>query len=174
MQNNKIKTLALSILGDSYTIPINVAQIAKRNGIRLISDDLTSSQLSGFAYQKGGQKMIGVNVTESDERQRFTIAHELGHLFLHKNSVNYDQGGLMMFRDGHSSKGIDNKEVQANRFAAELLMPEPDLRKDLAKQKAFDLMTDPGMLQSFVKKMAKRYKVSEQAMSIRLTTLYFG
>lgn len=174
MQASKIKGLVLSILGDSYSIPVNVAQIARRNDIRLVVDDLTSSQLSGFAYQKNDQKVIGVNNTESEERQRFTIAHELGHLFLHKNAVNYDQGGIMLFRDGHSSEGTDNKEVQANRFAAELLMPEPNLRQDLAKEKAFDLMTDPSLLQSFVKKMAKKYKVSEQAMSIRLTTLYFG
>lgn len=174
MQTSKIKTMVLDILGDSYSIPIDVAKIAKKNGVRLVVDDLSSSRLSGFAYQKDNERIIGVNEFESDERKRFTIAHELGHLFLHKNAVNYDQGGIMLFRDGHSSEGTDHREVQANRFAAELLMPEQDIRQDLAKEKTFDLMTDPNLLRPLVDKMAKKYKVSEQAMSIRLTTLYFG
>lgn len=174
MQTNKIKTLVLDILGDAYSIPVDVIKIAKQQGARLVVDDLSSSHLSGFAYQKNNEKIIGVNETESDERKRFTIAHELGHLFLHKNAVNYDQGGIMLFRDGHSSEGTDQREVQANRFAAELLMPEPSIREDLVKEKTFDLMTDPELLRPFVERMAKKYNVSEQAMSIRLTTLYFG
>lgn len=174
MQTSAIKTLVIDILGGAYSIPIDVSKIAKQLDIKVIIDDLSSSRLSGFAYQKNGEKIIGVNEFESDERKRFTIAHELGHLLLHKNSVSYDQGGIMMFRDGHSSEGIDQKEVQANRFAAELLMPEQDIRLDLAKEKTFDLMTTPELLSSFVERMAKKYNVSEQAMSIRLTTLYFG
>jgi len=166
--------MVLDILGDSYSIPVDVTKIAKKQNARLVIDDLSSSGLSGFAYQKDNERIIGVNKLESDERQRFTIAHELGHLFLHKNAVNYDQGGIMLFRDGHSSEGTDHREVQANRFAAELLMPEKDIRLDLAKEQTFDLMTAPSLLQPFVQKMAKKYKVSEQAMSIRLTTLYFG
>lgn len=174
MQNNKIKTLALDILGDSYTLPINVTKLAKEHGAKIVIDDLTSSHLSGFAFQKNNEKIIGVNESESEERKRFTIAHELGHLFLHKNAVNYDQGGIMLFRDGHSSEGTDLREVQANRFAAELLMPEPSIREDLAKEKTFDLMNDSELLRPFVSKMAKKYKVSEQAMSIRLAALYFS
>jgi Zn-dependent peptidase ImmA (M78 family) len=174
MQNSKIKNLVLDILGDSYTLPINVNKLAKDHGTKIVIDDLSSSHLSGFAFQKNNEKIIGVNESESEERKRFTIAHELGHLFLHKNAVNYDQGGIMLFRDGHSSEGTDLREVQANRFAAELLMPEPSIREDLAKEQSFDLMNDPDLLRPFVGKMAKKYKVSEQAMSIRLTTLYFG
>jgi Zn-dependent peptidase ImmA (M78 family) len=174
MQTSKIKSIVLDILGDSYSIPVDVTKIAKKQNARLVIEDLSSSSLSGFAYQKDNERVIGVNKLENDERQRFTIAHELGHLFLHKNAVNYDQGGIMMFRDGHSSEGTDHREVQANRFAAELLMPEKDIRLDLAEQETFDLMTAPNLLQPFVQKMAKKYQVSEQAMSIRLTTLYFG
>jgi len=174
MQVIKIKSLVKEILGGNYSIPVDVKHIAKQLEARLVVDDLSSSSLSGFAYQKNNERIIGVNVTESEERQRFTIAHELGHLFLHKNPVNYDQGGIMLFRNGHSSDGTDRREVQANRFAAELLMPEADIRKDLAKEKTLDLMTDRDLLRPFVVKMAKRYQVSEQAMSIRLTTLYFG
>lgn len=174
MQTSTIKKLVIDILGDTYSIPIDVTKIAKNFDIKIIVDDLSSSRLSGFAYQKSGEKIIGVNKLDGDERKRFTIAHELGHLLLHKNSVSYDQGGIMMFRDGHSSEGIDRKEVQANRFAAELLMPEQDIRLDLAKEKTFDLMTTPELLSTFVVRMANKYKVSEQAMYIRLTTLYFG
>lgn len=174
MEVGRIKNIAQQLLGDGYSIPVDIIKIAKINNIRLVTDDLSSSMLSGFTYQQGEEKVIGVSKFDGKERQRFTIAHELGHLFLHKKMVNYDQGGVMMFRDGHSSDGTDLKEIQANRFAAEILMPEPDIRKDLAEVKTLDLLTDSGQLDSFVAKLAEKYEVSRQAMMIRLTSLYFG
>ena len=160
----------------NLTIPIDVEALANGIGATIKKDDLGEVSLSGFAVQKHGKKFIGVNNTESDVRQRFTIAHELGHLFLHKDSsVNYDQGGMMLFRDEHSSEGSDLKEVEANRFAAELLMPAETLRKDVSSEKTFDLINgDDTTRAKVIKKLASKYNVSEQAMSIRLTTLYFN
>lgn len=172
MNHSKIKDVA-SWLYSEYNLhtPVNVEWLAKTLGITIKKDDLGEVSLSGFAVDKHGKRYIGVNSTEPDTRQRFTIAHELGHLFLHKdNSVNYDQGGMMLFREDHSGDGSDIKEVEANRFAAELLMPEEQLREDIAKVGSFDLINDDPT----IKKLADEYGVSERAMSIRLTTLYFG
>jgi Zn-dependent peptidase ImmA (M78 family) len=158
----------------NLSAPVNVEWLAKTIGIEIKKDDLEESSLSGFAVQKHGKKYIGVNCMDSHVRQRFTIAHELGHLFLHDDTVNYDQGGVMLFRDDKSSDGSDAKEVEANRFAAELLMPADDLREDISNEGSFDLMNKDPHENAIIKKLAEKYDVSEQAMSVRLTTLYFS
>jgi Zn-dependent peptidase ImmA (M78 family) len=173
-QEIKTTTVALASKYGLTSVPINVEKLARAMGAEIKRDNLQSS-LSGFAVEKDGTKFIGVNSNESAERQRFTIAHELGHLFLHKKDiVNFDQGGIMLFRDGHSSDGSDMREIDANRFAAELLMPEAELRLDLAKAGSVDLVGEHESTKKIIHKLAKKYAVSPQAMSIRLTTLYFN
>lgn len=174
MNRRKIKLLVDAIIRQNHlTVPINVEQIAVSIGAEIRRDDFDES-LSGFAFQKHGSKFIGVNSSEGEQRQRFTIAHELGHLFLHKQSpVSYDTG-MMMLRDSHSSDGTDIKEIEANRFAAELLMPEESLRSDMAKAGHIDLVEDDDSTKQFITKLAAKYNVSSRAMSIRLTTLYFS
>jgi Zn-dependent peptidase ImmA (M78 family) len=173
MNRKKIKLIVEMLLKEHglTSIPIDVDQVASILGAEIRSDKL-QDDLSGFAYQKHGTRLIGVNSEEPYFRQRFTIAHELGHLFLHKQkSVNYDQG-IMLMRDSHSREGTDVKEIEANRFAAELLMPEEQIRKDLSSRGRIDLMTDDS--REIIGELADRYEVSFQAMAIRLTTLYFS
>lgn len=73
-----------------------------------------------------GKGTIGFNPTESKTRQRFTIAHELGHFELHKqdSGLFVDKEFKMLFRDQNSSSGEIRKEQEANAFAAAILMPE--------------------------------------------------
>jgi Zn-dependent peptidase ImmA (M78 family) len=173
MNRKKVKTLVDTLLQQYKltSIPIDVEKLAKVMGAEIKSQDFDQT-LSGFAYQKHGVKFIGVNSSELNVRQRFTIAHELGHLYLHKRAVSYDAGAsVMMFRNSHSSDGTDVKEIEANRFAAELLMPEEKIRADLKKLGEVDLFGDN---KQFIEKLAKKYEVSPRAMSIRLTTLYFS
>jgi len=123
--------------------------------------------MSGFAYQKQGKKVIGINETDGDERQRFTMAHELGHMFVHANDdVTFDRG-FAYFRDGNSSTGINPKEREANAFAAELLMPADHLLSSVRALGGIDPMNNEGE----VRKLAKKYKVSFSAMSVRLHSL---
>lgn len=158
----------------NLSVPVNVEWLAKAIGIEVKKDDLEESSLSGFAVQKHGKKYIGVNCMDSPTRQRFTIAHELGHLFLHNDTVNYDQGGVMLFREDKIGDGSDAKEVEANRFAAEILMPADALREDLADEGPFNLMNKGTHEDAIIKKLAEKYDVSKEAMAVRLTTLYFS
>lgn len=176
MDSSKIRDITEWMRTDyNLSIPVNVEWLAKNLGVEIKKDDLEEASLSGFAVQKHGKRFIGVNSLESPARQRFTIAHELGHLFLHKSdTVSYDKGSVMLFRDSHGSDGSDSKEVEANKFAAELLMPADNLREDLATEEPFDLVNHDPSADAIIKKLADKYGVSEQAMSIRLTTLYFG
>ncbi len=71
-----------------------------------------------------------------------------------------------MRRDTHSSEGTNVREIEANLFAAELLMPEEFLMRDVKRVCLLDLLDEEA-----VKELAQQYKVSAQAMTIRLTTL---
>lgn len=68
-------------------------------------------------------------------------------------------------RGSRASDGIDPKEVQANQFAACLLMPSKLLLEKVAKRGGPPLFDDD------VSSLAEEFQVSEQAMTIRLTTL---
>jgi len=143
--------------------PVPVERIAKALGI-VIEYGAFGEELSGLAYIRDGVSMIGVNSLHAPTRQRFTIAHELGHICLHgeelRKAVHVDKGSLR--RDPVSSTGSDPLEVQANAFASEFLMPEPLLEAALAG-KPVDLEDE-----KVVAALAKKFRVSETAMRYRL------
>ncbi len=110
--------------------------------------------------------VIAVNATHHLNRRRFSVAHEIGHYALHKHqSELFVDGSFVHFRDGISTMAIDPKEIEANAFAAALLMPAAFIQSDLGKKKYCSL--EPEALAS----LARRYKVSEQALKYRLVNL---
>lgn len=153
---------------NTYELPIDLDALAEKAGIRIKYGNF-DDDMSGFAYQKGGVKYIGVNETESYVRQRFTIAHEFGHIFLHRQDpLSYDPSvELIHFRDEHSTTGTDPKEIQANAFAAELLMPEDIVRKEIQNMKGIDLHDSEA-----VSRLADKFGVSQAAITVRLAKLY--
>lgn len=123
--------------------------------------------VAGVLYRQGDHKVIAVNQMHPLTRRRFTIAHEIGHLVLHRGvPVHVDQGFRINLRDPSSAQGQEIEEIEANAFAANLLMPFYWLRNDL-RADLIDLDDS-----SEVKELAERYQVSQQAMLIRLTTLF--
>ena len=149
--------------------PVPVRKLARCRGARIVRVAGDEDDIDGFLYQEGGEVVIGVNRDQAPVRQRFTIAHELGHLLLHDHGQVYvDRGFRVRLRSGLSGKGIDPEEMEANRFAAELLMPIDFLRADL-KEREFDLADDKQL-----RALAKRYGVSTQALAIRLAGLGYA
>lgn len=147
--------------------PIPVWEIARAKGARIVPDAL-DGDLSGFLYRDASQKVIGVNTQHASVRQNFTVAHELAHLLLHdQESLHVDRAfPTVRLRDDASSQGVDDAEKEANLFAAELLMPEPFLRRDLAEQHALDLYDE-----RYIPELAQKYGVSVQALVFRLQYL---
>lgn len=143
--------------------PINVEELARAEGIRIESLSLDDA-LSGMSFVKDGMKVIVVNRNHHPNRRRFTIAHELGHHCLHaeylKDNVHVDK--IVLRRDGFSAAGTDLKEMQANSFAAELLMPADELKK-LDKADLND--------EDVISQLAKKLKVSTTALVFRLTNI---
>ncbi|MDI9636216.1 ImmA/IrrE family metallo-endopeptidase [Geitlerinema splendidum] len=117
-----------------------------------------------FIHQKA---IIGINDRHPENRQRFTIAHELGHYLLHEQEkLHVDRRFQIQLRDGNSSKGEREEEKEANLFAAELLMPTSFIQQDLAGVEGLDLEDDAAIAD-----LAKKYGVSTQAMTFRLAYL---
>jgi Zn-dependent peptidase ImmA (M78 family) len=163
----KIETEVNRLLRETGTAgaPIDVEKIANVLGIA-IRRTPTNDEISGFLLRNpDGQAVIGVNTLHHPNRQRFTIAHELGHFILHKQEEVHVDRAVIKLRDGASSKGEDPDEVEANGFAAELLMPTGFLSGDLERFTLTDLLDDRRMQQ-----LAKRYQVSVQAMTNRLVS----
>jgi Zn-dependent peptidase ImmA (M78 family) len=106
--------------------------------------------------------IVGVNSLHAPNRQRFTLAHEIGHVVLHRHilegAVHVDR---VLLRDRNSSTGTDQLEIQANAFASELLMPTDILENALGgRQVVLDDDAD-------VAALAKKFRVSESAMRFR-------
>jgi Zn-dependent peptidase ImmA (M78 family) len=98
-----------------------------------------------------------------NRRQRFTIAHELGHFFLHSRDEHVTKAPMVMLRSGASSTGLISEEIQANQFAAELLMPREAVGLLVEE---YDIIDD-----DVIDSLACNFEVSPQAMAIRLGKL---
>jgi Zn-dependent peptidase ImmA (M78 family) len=164
----RIKLKVMDILGH-YNItspPVPVENIALDMGLVIRREPLEEGDVSGLLYQSGTSAMIGVNSQEPPTRQRFTIAHELGHFLLHgKQKLYVDKGFRIHLRDQTSSEATDRQEIEANQFAAELLMPEEMVRRMLGTQ-MIDIESDADLVE-----WAKRFEISTQALIFRLANL---
>jgi Zn-dependent peptidase ImmA (M78 family) len=143
--------------------PIDLEKLAASLAIEIVRDGTLPEDVSGFLLRAEGRTFCVLNGRHSRSRQRFTLAHEIGHFALHPEKESYD----LMARDSRSAEGIHWHEIEANRFAAELLMPANILRAELSEP--LDPFV-PTFSQRIVD-LAKLYGVSREAMTYRLTNL---
>lgn len=145
--------------------PVPVAALADALGIRVRYSPF-DGELAGMLARGDDETIIGVNSLHHPNRQRFTIAHELGHFcLLHKGEVHIDRTFRINRRDAASSQAVNPDEIEANRFAAELLMPYDMIVDDLL-ERDIDVENEEQ-----IKELAEIYKVSAQAMTHRLTNI---
>jgi len=143
-------------------IPIERIAAAMNARIQYVPFD---GELAGMLVRRDKQIIIGVNSLHHPNRQRFTIAHELGHLQYHEGEIHVDRKLQLNRRDQVSSLAIDPDEMEANRFAAELLMP---FKMIVVELKARPIDIEDGVE---IKKLAEKYQVSAQAMTHRITNV---
>jgi Zn-dependent peptidase ImmA (M78 family) len=149
--------------------PVPVEKIARGLGAHIRFSPL-DDEISGMIYIKSDVPIIGVNSLHRPNRQRFTIAHEIGHLVLHRElmtrEVHIDKQFNVLRRDNNSTTGIERVEKEANQFAAELTMPLDFLRRAIG-----DHVIDIDDAE-FIKALAQQFKMSEDAMKIRMVNLF--
>ena len=144
--------------------PVPVTDLARAVGATLRVGPL-EQELSGFLLRRGTTAIIGVNALHPRSRQRFTVAHEIGHLLLHQDMTEHvDRGISFYFRDERSSQAAIRQEIDANQFAAELLMPRPMI--DALVRETVDVHDD-----DLLEELAAHFDVSVQALTYRLTNL---
>lgn len=145
------------------TPPVPVERIARAMKIRVQYAPL-DGDLSGMVAMQDDVPVIGINALHHPNRQRFTLAHEIGHFILHRNliegSVHVDK--QILHRDIMAEAGTDWREIEANAFASELLMPDALLEaQPSATGIAFE---DDEVITS----LATKFRVSDAAMRFRL------
>lgn len=118
--HTKAQNSALKLLKECGYVkpPIDPVQIAKMLGISVHSASFPNPEVSGlYDFEKN---IIYINDRDSVERQTFTIAHEIGHFKLHSEWVKSNDYKVLL----RSQNCNDPKELEANTFAAHLLVPK--------------------------------------------------
>jgi Zn-dependent peptidase ImmA (M78 family) len=152
--------LAGSLLVDGAITspPVDVVALARRCGALVTSADILEDAISGFLVEMPNGPLIVYNSEHPHGRQRFTVAHELGHLLLgHLEEFHIDISARDAPEDrpGHDPA----QETQANLFAANLLMPAEWVREAVASGRPITEIAETG------------FEVSEIAFGYRLMAL---
>lgn len=148
--------------------PVPVEDLARRAGteVRYRKFD---GDISGLLLRTDDGHVVGVHAQHPRTRQRFTIAHELGHFLLHDGRPaiveHLHRSARVNFRDGTSALATDKEEIEANQFAAALLMPGEMVENEFAQLLGRHTDERIGEL------LARRFEVSPQAMRFRLMNL---
>jgi Zn-dependent peptidase ImmA (M78 family) len=135
--------------------PVDVTGLAEALGLNVWEDDDLPEGVSGklFLDSEHGGYSIVVRASDAYVRRRFTVAHEIAHFLLHRNFI----GNSITDDEWYRSNLSNAQEAEANRLAADILMPDALIASSIKRYGA-----DPAVL-------APLFEVSEAAMRIRLS-----
>ncbi|MFZ5553568.1 MAG: XRE family transcriptional regulator [Bacteroidota bacterium] len=113
----------------------NMTALLEKHGITVVTFDYPTERVDGKSVlTKDGHSIVFINSLSQGDRQRFTLAYQLGHLVMHTTGNSFDR----------------DVSHEANVFAAEFLMPEKEIRKDF----------EEGITVPVLAKLKKKWKVS--------------
>ncbi len=120
----------------------NLTKILEQFGIIINEIDMHPKKFDGVSFynKKYGFGFIIINKNQPPDRYRFTLAHELGHLIMHRNSL--------------SAK----REDEANSFASSFLMPAKDIKEDLKNLEFWNLPNLKSMWRVSMSALIRRAK----------------
>ncbi len=158
--NPEYKTILEKYLSE---YPVKLGALARELSVGGIKVSSMRPGTSGQIMKEGDQYVIRVNRHEARERQRFTIAHELAHYLLHRDVIDSSPEGIkdnVLYRSG----APERLECEANRLAADLVMPMDSIEQRLTESFG-GRVTD-----ATIESLAAMFGVSKAAMEIRLST----
>ena len=141
--------------------PIPLGRLAAELGVPIKVASLGTG-ISGQISREDAGYVIRVNRNEARERQRFTIGHEIAHFLLHREVIDSSPNGItdtVLYRSGAPQQ----IEFEANRLAADIVMPMDLVEKEL--QEGFGGVVTEATIEA----LASRFEVSKAAMEIRLS-----
>jgi len=157
---------ALSIIQSYLTeAPVNIEGIIRSLGVELDKKAELDDDISGQIEKlPDGSYKISVNKNDHYFRQRFTMAHELGHFLFHRSLIGDGVDDNKAYRSTSQGRFYNTNmtgkhETQANQFAASVLMPEPLVSK---------LHDEFG---GNLEELSKNLQASKQAIKIRLDAM---
>lgn len=136
-------------------------QIAADHDIKLIENELF--EMSGALRKENEKWVIYINKSDSPQRKLFTLAHELGHFFVHSEMRDEFVDGQLISRTEQEKYAA--VELEANEFAGNLIMPEEKIRRELPQE---NVLTEKRVID-----LAKEFNVSAIAMATRLRNLNY-
>lgn len=141
--------------------PVQVVPIAEKLGLKVYTVNNWGDDISGMIVsdkERGGKSgfAIYINGNHALTRRRFTMAHEISHFVLHRSLIGDGVQDDALYRSKLSSA----IEAEANRYAAEILMPWQLINAEIAKGN------------NTVAGLAQVFNVSKSSMSIRLGVPY--
>ncbi len=159
---DKFEELTENILinNDMFKVPVDVVKIAKLNDITVYEGNLEKNVSGAIRYNKEKENFeILVNKNDTRERKRFTIAHEIGHFFLHKEILMSDEIHIdIMYRMPNEDEEQKRREKDVDYFAGALLMNKTLLTKMYNENNT-------------ITELAEIFDVSVSAMTVRLDIL---
>lgn len=147
-----------TIQAHQLDLPIKLSSIARALNVELRAATLPVG-ISGELRPDpaSGKFIIRANRHDGARRQRFTIAHEIAHYLLHRDQIGSGITDDVLYRSGLS----DSREAEANRLAADILMPRSLIDESRTEAERLGVADVVGYL-------ADKFEVSEAAMRIRL------
>ncbi|WP_181418588.1 ImmA/IrrE family metallo-endopeptidase [Pseudoroseicyclus aestuarii] len=157
-RESEMKTVQRYLFSDP---PVDVISLIRELGIEYREQPL-GPENSGRIDRNNGEFVITVNSEESPQRRRFTAAHELAHYLLHRDLLKHGHADRLFgagARHNATEPFTSGHEVQANKYAADILMPKAAI--DRVWQREADNFAE----------VARKFGVSMKAMKIRLNNL---
>lgn len=140
--------------------PVPLGAIAKDLGISVKISALERGR-SGLIEYNDGAYTIKINRYETRERQRYTLAHEIAHFLLHSDII--EASGEIVDNVLYRSGQPELVEYEANRLAADLIMPNDYVFSDLTA-------VGVPVTEEVIERLAHEWQVSKAAMEIRLSS----
>lgn len=144
------------IVSHQNEFPVKVGAIAKSFGIEVKKATLAAG-ISGEIKEVGGACTIRINRHDVKARQRFTLAHEIAHFLLHRDKIGDGITDDILYR----SKLSDELEAEANRLAADIVMPWSLIQASLVSYKGLNT-------EQKIEQLAEVTEISTTAIKIRL------
>lgn len=160
VESTATKMLQHFVVDDTgmFRPPVDPNKIAKALGVDVREISLPE-KISGFIAKESKDlpAVIYINENHGHVRQRFTVAHELGH-YIQETARGNKTFETLRRETGHADQGIHEQERWANGLAAGVLMPAGPTRRLYVEGES-------------VQEIANRFKVSTKAMEYRLANL---
>lgn len=167
-----MSTLSQAITKYKGQFPVPIIGIAHDLGLEIYETEDFSDDESGSIRKEGGKYVIYVNKRHAPTRKRFTIAHEVAHFAKHRQHLDtvaehvddthqfIGREAVLMRSDGRVlTEKEKTMESEANRIAAEILMPEEEFQKVWAESTS-------------IEEVAEKFFVSPSAATVRAERLY--